>query len=147
MPRRPGRRRSPEEPGTMKLKMKAFGLDENQRSTWKEYEIPFREVTPLHAETARQPGGYWGISLNQMVEPIGGGPDEMHLTNAPRMVWSMQGHVQNKLQSGETRRSGTGEGVYVRGTALHHSSFLYSREPVITLSLTFPGTDQYEFKE
>ena len=104
-------------------------------------------MTPLHAETARQEGGYWGISLNQPVEPIGGGPAEMHLTNQPRMVWAMAGHLDNTLQSGEVRRSGTGEGVCVRGKALHHSSFARSREPVITLSLTFPGTDTYEFKK
>jgi hypothetical protein len=129
----------------MNIKMKAFGLDANARSTWLEVEIPFKEVTPLHAETARQTGGYWGISLNQMFEPLGGGPAEMHLTNAPRMVWCMSGHLENTMESGEVRRSGMGEGVYVRGVVLHHSSFASSREPVITLSLTFPGTDQYVF--
>jgi hypothetical protein len=29
---------------------------------------------------------------------------------------------------------------------LHHASFARSREPVITLSVTFPGTVDYEFK-
>jgi hypothetical protein len=130
----------------MKMKMKAFGLDDNHRSAWTAVEIPFKEITPLHAETAQQPGGYWGISLNQPGEPLGGGPAEMHLTNCPRMVWGMSGHLENTMQSGETRRSGMGEGVCVRGVALHHSSFATSREPVITLSLTFPGTDTYEFK-
>jgi hypothetical protein len=130
----------------MKMKMKAFGLDANERSAWTSVEIPFREVSPLHAETARQPGGYWGISLNQVGEPIGGGAEEMHLTNCPRMVWSMAGHFENRLQSGEVRRSAMGDGVCVRGRALHHSTFAFSNEPVITLSLTFPGTDTYEFK-
>lgn len=128
------------------MKIKAFSLDANGRSTWGEQDIPFKQVSPLHAETANQPGGYWGISLNQPGEPIGGGPDEMHLTNAPRIVWSMSGHLENKLQDGEIRRSAMGEGVYVNGLALHHSSFARSREPVITLSLTFPGTVDYEFK-
>ena len=59
----------------------------------------------------------------------------------------MSGHLENILQSGEVRRSGTGEGMYVHGLALHHSSFARSREPVITLSLTFPGTVFYEFKK
>jgi hypothetical protein len=130
----------------MKLKMKAFGKDANDRSTWAVVEIPFTEVTPLHAETARQDGAYWGISINQMVEPVGGGPQEMHLTHAPRMVWGMSGHHEHMLQSGELRRSAAGEGVYVQGTSLHHASFARSREPVITLSLTFPGTDMYQFK-
>ncbi len=128
------------------LRMKAFGVDDNGRSTWTEVEIPFRQVTPLHAETARQDGAYWGISLNQIGEPVGGGPEEMHLTHAPRMVWGMSGHHDHLLQSGEMRRSATGEGVYVRGTSLHHASFARSRAPVITLSLTFPGNDQYELK-
>lgn len=129
------------------MKIKAFGMDANNRSTWTEVEIPFTQVSPLHAETAKQPGGYWGISINQVGEPIGGGPDEMHLTNQPRIVWAMSGHLENKLQSGEVRRSAMGEGVYVQGRALHHSTFAKSREPVITLSLTFPGTDMYEFKK
>jgi len=128
------------------MKIKAFRMDANDRSTWGEVDIPFKQVTPLHQETAKQPGGYWGISLNQPGEPIGGGPDEMHLTNAPRIVWAMSGHLDNKLQDGEIRRSAMGEGVYVNGLALHHSSFARSREPVITLSLTFPGTVDYDFK-
>lgn len=129
------------------MKMKSFSRDANGRSAWGTVDIPFRQLTPLHAETEKQDGAYWGISLNQPGEPIGGGPDEMHLTNQPRMVWAMSGHLDNKLQSGEIRRSATGEGVYVQGLALHHSSFARSREPVITLSLTFPGTDKYEFKK
>ena len=128
------------------MKIKAFDLDANGRSHWGEVDIPLKDVTPLHAESAPQPGGYWGISLNQPGEPIGGGPDEMHLTNSPRIVWSMQGHLDNTLQNGDVRRSATGEGVYVNGLALHHSSFAKSREPVITLSLTFPGTVNYTFK-
>ena len=87
----------------MNKKMKAFGMDANGRSTWTEVDIPFKEVTALHAETAKQDGGYWGISINQPGEPIGGGPEEMHLTNQPRMVWAMSGHLDNKLQSGEVR--------------------------------------------
>ena len=129
------------------MKMKSFSRDANGRSAWGTVDIPFRQLTPLHAETEKQDGAYWGISLNQPGEPIGGGPDEMHLTNQPRMVWAMSGHLDNKLQSGEIRRSATGEGVYVQGLALHHSSFARSREPVVTLSLTFPGTDKYEFKK
>jgi hypothetical protein len=129
------------------MKMKAFGMDENGRSTWTTIDIPFKDITPLHSETEKQDGAYWGISLNQPGEPIGGGPEEMHLTNQPRIVWSMAGHLDNTLQSGEVRRSGPGEGVYVNGLALHHSSFARSREPVITLSLTFPGTVDYEFKK
>ncbi len=129
------------------MKMKSFSRDANGRSVWGTVDIPFKQLTDLHAETEKQDGAYWGISLNQPGEPIGGGPDEMHLTNQPRMVWAMAGHLDNKLQSGEIRRSATGEGVYVQGLALHHSSFARSREPVITLSLTFPGTDKYEFKK
>jgi hypothetical protein len=130
----------------MDIKYKAFAMDANQRSTWGEVAIPIKEVTPLYAETVKQDGAYWGISLNQPAEPVGGGPDEMHLTNQPRIVWAMSGHLENKLQSGEVRRSATGEGGYVHGLALHHSSFANSREPVITLSLTFPGTVNYTFK-
>ena len=130
----------------MDIKYGAFAWDANQRSTWGEVSIPVKEVSPLYAETAKQDGAYWGISLNQVGEPLGGGPEEMHLTNQPRIVWSMQGHFENKLQSGEVRRWAMGEGVYVQGNALHHSTFAHSRAPVITLSLTFPGTVNYTFK-
>lgn len=126
--------------------MKAFDLDANGRSTWTDIELPFKQVSEKHAETEMQDGAYWGISLNQPGEPIGGGDAEMHLTNQPRMVWVMSGHLDSTLQSGEVRRSAVGEGTCVRGLALHHSSFARSRDPVITLSLTFPGTDKYEFK-
>ncbi len=129
------------------MKMKSFSMDSNGRSSWGSVDIPFKQISALHAETEKQDGAYWGISLNQVGEPIGGGPNEMHLTNQPRMVWAMSGHLENKLQSGEIRRSSTGEGVYVNGLALHHSSFARSREPVITLSLTFPGTVDYTFKK
>ena len=81
------------------MKLKAFDMDANGRSCWGEVDIPFKEITPLHAETAPQPGGYWGISLNQPAKPVGGGPEEMHHTNQPRIVWSMSGHLENKLQS------------------------------------------------
>lgn len=129
------------------MKMKAFGMDANGRSTWTTVDIPFKQLTDKHAETEKQDGAYWGISLNQPGEPIGGGLEEMHLTNQPRMVWAMSGHLENRLQSGEVRRSGMGEGVYVQGLSLHHSTFIRSREPVITLSLTFPGADLYELKK
>ena len=128
------------------IKYKAFSMDANRRSTWGSVSIPLKEVSPLYAESARQDGAYWGISINQPAEPIGGGSEEMHLTNQPRIVWAMSGHLENTLQSGETKRSAMGEGVYVQGPALHHSSFINSREAVITLSLTFPGTDMYTFK-
>jgi hypothetical protein len=130
----------------MKIAMKTFGMDPNGRSTWTTTDIPFKQISDTHYETEVQDGAYWGISLNQPGEPIGGGPHEMHLTNQPRMVWAMSGHLENRLQSGEVRRSATGEGVIVQGLALHHSSFTPTREPVITLSLTFPGTHIYTIK-
>ena len=129
------------------MKMKSFSVDANGRSTWSTVDIPFKQLSDMHAETEAQDGAYWGISLNQPGEPIGGGEDEMHLTHQPRMVWAMSGHLDSKLQSGEIRRSATGEGMSVHGLALHHSSFAGSREPVITLSLTFPGTEIYDFKK
>ena len=55
------------------MKMKAFGMDANKRSAWAEVDIPFKSVTPLHAETEQQDGAYWGISINQPGEPVGGG--------------------------------------------------------------------------
>lgn len=129
------------------MKLKGFGVDANGRSAWQEVDIPMKEITPLHMETEKQDGAYWGISINQPGEPIGGGPEEMHLTNQPRIVWVMSGHLDSLLQSGEVRRSATGECTYVNGLALHHSSFAKSRDPVITLSLTFPGTVDYAFKK
>ena len=70
----------------MSIKMKGFLMDANQRSTWGHVEVPLKEVTPLYAESAKQDGAYWGISLNQPAEPIGGGPEEMHLTDRKSVV-------------------------------------------------------------
>jgi hypothetical protein len=128
------------------MKFQAYKQDANGRSVWSTVEIPQKQVSPLHAVSARQDGAYWGFSLNQPSEPLGGGPTEMHLTHAPRIVWPMSGHVQLTMENGDVRRFPAGDGNYVNGLARHHSSFAYSREPVITLSLTFPGTVDYEFK-
>jgi hypothetical protein len=70
----------------------------------------------------------------------------MHLTNQPRIVGVMAGHAEITQQDGVSCRLGTGEFIYVDGRALHHSSFARSREPVITLNVTFHGTENYEFK-
>lgn len=128
------------------MKVCAMGMDDNDRSITTDLEIPMQQVSETEWISEKQDATYWGIALSQPQEPFPGGPHEMHLTNAPRIVWVMQGHAEIAQQDGVTCRLATGEGIYVDGRALHHSSFAFSRTPVITLNVTFPGTENYDFK-
>ena len=127
------------------MKFRAMAVDANGRSYWSTVEIPMMQAGPTSMLSAKQQAQYWGLALNQPGEPIAGGPNEMHLTHVPRIVWCMQGYVNNTMQDGQVYRYGAGEGVYVQGNALHHSNFI-SPVPTITLNVTFPGTADYAFK-
>ena len=128
------------------MKMSAMGMDENGRSILTGIDIPLKQVSETEWISEKQDAAYWGLALSQPSEPFSGGPHEMHLTNQPRIVGVMAGHAEITQQDGVTCRLGTGEFIYVDGRALHHSSFAYSREPVITLNVTFHGTENYKFK-
>ncbi|MDX2221311.1 MAG: hypothetical protein SFV21_01105 [Rhodospirillaceae bacterium] len=128
------------------MKIKALALDANGRSTWSAMEIPLDQATPLHRISARQDGTSWSIVVHQPGEPVGGGPTEMHLIDRPVIVWPMSGYLENTLQDRTTRRSGAGDGIYVRGQALHHTTFARSRTPVTALNLALPGVGDYVFK-
>lgn len=128
------------------MKMSAMGMDENDRSILTEIDIPLKKVSETEFLSEKQEAKYWGLALSQPSEPFSGGPHEMHLTNSPRIVGVMAGHAEITQQDGNTCRLGTGEFIYVDGRALHHSTFHRSREPVITLNVTFNGTENYKFK-
>ena len=128
------------------MKMSAMGMDENGRSILTGVDIPLKQVSDTEWLSEKQDAAYWGLALSQPSEPFSGGPHEMHLTNQPRIVGVMSGHAEITQQDGVTCRLGTGEFIYVDGRALHHSSFARSREPVITLNVTFHGTENYKFK-
>ena len=128
------------------MKMSAMGMDENGRSILTGIDIPLKQVSETEWISEKQEAAYWGLALSQPTEPFSGGPHEMHLTNSPRIVGVMAGHAEITQQDGVSCRLGTGEFIYVDGRALHHSSFAQSREPVITLSVTFHGTENYDFK-
>ena len=128
------------------MKMSAMGMDENGRSILTGIDIPLKQVSETEWISEKQEAAYWGLALSQPTEPFSGGPHEMHLTNSPRIVGVMAGHAEITQQDGVSCRLGTGEFIYVDGRALHHSSFAFSREPVITLSVTFHGTENYDFK-
>ena len=128
------------------IKMAAMGMDENDRSITTTIEVPLKKVSETEEISEKQDALYWGLALSQPSEPFAGGPHEMHLTNSPRIVGVMAGHAQISQQDGEVVRLATGEFIYVDGRALHHSTFAFSREPVITLNVTFHGTQNYAFK-
>lgn len=128
------------------MKFCAMEMDENNRSITTETEVPLTKVSDTEWISEKQDAKYWGIAISQPGEPFPGGPTEMHLTNGPRIVWCMQGHAEITQQNGHTCRLATGDGIYVDGRALHHSTFAPSRVPVITLNVTFHGTVDYEFK-
>jgi hypothetical protein len=127
------------------MKMRAMAVDANGRSYWSTVDIPLIQAGPTSAVSNKQDAQYWGLALNQPGEPIAGGPDEMHLTHVPRIVWVMSGHNQITMQDGEVFRMGVGEGVYVNGDALHHSAMI-AWQPTVTLNVTFPGRVDYRFK-
>ena len=127
------------------MKFRAMALDANRRSYWSTVDIPMVQAGPTSMVSARQDAQYWGMAVNQPGEPIAAGPNEMHLTHVPRIVWCMTGHVENTMQDGQIFRYGPGEGVYVNGDALHHSTFA-AAVPTISLNVTFPGTVDYKFK-
>ena len=127
------------------MKFRAMALDANGRSYWNTVDIPMVQAGPTSMISAKQEAQYWGLAVNKPGEPIAGGPNEMHLTNVPRIVWSMSGHVENTMQDGQVFRYGAGEGVYVQGKSLHHSAFSAAVE-TMTLNVTFPGTEDYRFK-
>ena len=128
------------------MKLCAMGMDENDRSITTDLEVPMKQVSETEWISEKQDASYWGIAVSQPQEPFPGGPHEMHLTNGARIVWSMQGHAEITQQDGATCRLAPGDGIYVDGRALHHSTFHRSRVPVITLNVTFDETENYEFK-
>lgn len=127
------------------IKMAAMGMDENNRSILTETEIEMTQVSETEFLSEKRPAAYWGLATSQPVEPFAGGPHEMHLTNQARIVGVMAGHAEITQQDGVTCRLATGDFIYVDGRALHHSSFANSREPVITLNVTFEGNAKFDY--
>jgi hypothetical protein len=123
-----------------------YRLDANGRSTWTWYEVPLRPTGPLSAMSARQEAMSWGLALNQNSrKPYN--LNEMHRTNQMGIVWVMSGHLETTIQVGEMRRRASGEGNFVHGDCLHHST-MRSTVPTTTLSLnlTRKVTPGYVFK-
>ena len=85
------------------------------------------------------------MATRQPGEPFNGGPTEMHLTNFPALVMCMQGHLQTTGQDGVTCRLAIGEGIYIDGHALHHSTFGPSRVPVSMLNIILKGSSGFDF--
>jgi len=101
------------------------------------------DVSDLEYISEKQDASYWGLSFNQNT-PLTN-EFEMHLTNQPRIVGVMSGHAEIMQQDGSVCRLATGDFIFVHPRALHHSIF---RSPVATqtLSVTFPVTENFEFK-
>jgi hypothetical protein len=123
-----------------------YKLDGNGRSTWTYYEIPLAASGPMSAMSARQDAMSWGLAFNQnSVKPYN--TNEMHKTNQMGIVWVMSGHLETTIQNGEMRRRCAGEGNFVHGHCLHHST-MRSIVPSTTLSLNLTNTvtEGYTFK-
>ena len=126
--------------------MSGYHLDANGRSTWTSYEVPLMPTGPRSALSARQSATSWGLAWNQN-SPQPYNMNETHRTNQMGIVWVMSGHLETTVQSGEMRRRGAGEGNFVHGACLHHST-MRSTVPTTTLSLNLSNevTPGYEFK-
>jgi hypothetical protein len=123
-----------------------YKLDGNGRSTWTYYEVPLIKTGPLSAMSARQDAMSWGLGFSQN-SPKPYNLNEMHKTNQMGIVWVMSGHLETTIQVGEMRRRSPGEGNFVQGDSLHHST-MRSIVPTTTLSLnlTEKVTPGYTFK-
>ena len=123
-----------------------YRLDANGRSTWTYYEIPLIGTGPRSAMSNKQEAMTWGLACNQN-SPRPYYTNEMHKTNQMGMVWCMSGNLETTIQNGEMRRRCVGEGNFVHGDCLHHST-MNSTVPTTTLSLnlTQKVTPTYAFK-
>jgi hypothetical protein len=123
-----------------------YKLDANGRSTWTFYEVPLLPTGPMSAMSARQDAMSWSLGFSQN-SPKPYNMNEMHKTNQMGIVWVMSGHLETTIQVGEMRRRAPGEGNFVHGHCLHHST-MRSIVPTTTLSLnlTTKVTDGYAFK-
>ncbi|MCB2109094.1 MAG: hypothetical protein KDE14_15395 [Rhodobacteraceae bacterium] len=123
-----------------------YKLDANGRSTWTYYEVPLIQTSSLSALSNKQDGMSWGLGFSQnSAKPYN--MNEMHKTNQMGIVWVMSGHLETTIQDGEMRRRCPGDGNFVHGDCLHHST-MRSIVPTTTLSLnlTKTVTPTYKFK-
>jgi hypothetical protein len=123
-----------------------YKLDANGRSTWTYYDVPLIQTGPRSAMSAKQDAMSWGLGFSQN-SPKPYNLNEMHKTNQMGIVWVMSGHLETTIQVGEMRRRSPGEGNFVHGACLHHST-MRSAVPTTTLSLNLTSkvTDGYTFK-
>jgi hypothetical protein len=127
----------------MKVRMCAMAMDDNGRSYTSHVDVPLKKVSDGEYISEKQDASYWGLSFNQNTPMTN--EYEMHLTNQPRIVGVMSGHAEIMQQDGSVCRLATGDFIFVDPKALHHSIFR-SAVATQTLSVTFPVTDNWEFK-
>lgn len=129
-----------------RYRISGYKLDENGRSTWTTYDVPLIQTGPKSAMSAKQEGFSWSLGLSQN-SPKPYNLNEMHKTDQMGLVWVMSGHLETTIQNGEMRRRSPGEGNFVHGWCLHHST-MRSIVPTTTLSLnlTRTVTETYKFK-
>ena len=128
------------------MKISAMGLDDNGRSTLIERDIPMVQRSETEFISEKQDAASWTVAVRAAEEPMPGGPHEMHLTNSAVIVWFMQGHTDITLQDGDTNRLAAGEGILIDGRALHHTTFINSRVPVIMFNVSLGSTENYDFR-
>jgi|TARA_B110000438_G_scaffold294046_1_gene334818 hypothetical protein len=119
-------------------RMTGYTLDANGRAKWTYYEVPLIQTSPMSSMSAKQVGQTWGLGFSQN-SPKPYNLNEMHKTNRMGIVWVMSGHLETTIQDGEMRRRAPGEGNFVHGDCLHHST-MRSTVPSTTLSLNLTST-------
>ncbi len=128
------------------MKIFEIGIDANGRSTPGLIDVPLKKVSDTEAISERQPGAYWRIGMRFTGEYTRsesgydprGGIYEQHLGGQPHIIAWMSGHMDNIMQNGATWRFCTGDLLYVRPGALHHSN-LRSTVPPTVFNLYLPG--------
>ena len=130
------------------MKIFEIGIDANGRSTPGLIDVPHKKISDTEALSEKQPAAYWRIGMRQAqtlsrseagYDP-GGSIYEQHIGGEPHLIAWMSGHMDNVMQNGATWRFCTGDLLYVRPGALHHSN-LRSTVPPTVFNLYLPGKD------
>jgi hypothetical protein len=128
------------------MKIHEIGLDANGRSTPGLIDVPLKKISDTESISAKQPGTVWRIGMRNTSSmsrtnkdyDAPGGAFEQHLGGDPHIIAWQSGHLENTLQDGSVWRFSSGDLIFVRPGALHHSNIM-STVPATVFNLYLPG--------
>jgi mannose-6-phosphate isomerase-like protein (cupin superfamily) len=129
------------------MRIYGMGVDKNGRSMTETIDVPMTKVSETESISALQPAVLWRMGFRKNSSAprtskkwsAAGGPYEMHVGGPPHILAIMGGYAECTLQDGGCIRMTSGDVIYIRPGALHHSNNT-GPVPVIILNLLLPGT-------